>query len=95
MVATKATVAKEPTLKALPALKPNQPNHNIPIPNRTKGTLWGAWGTTIKLFREPIIQTITTADTPELIWTTVPPAKSKEPMACNQPRPQTQWARGE
>ena len=27
--------AKEPELKALPPLKPNQPNHSIPIPSKT------------------------------------------------------------
>ena len=36
----------------------------------------------------------TSADTPELMWTTVPPAKSSAPMSPIQPPPHTQWASG-
>ncbi len=39
LVLTKAIVAKLPEARALPALKPNQPNHNNPAPNKMKGTL--------------------------------------------------------
>src|SRR5688500_17617780 len=37
-VVAKAEAAKAPALSALPALKPNQPNHNNPVPNNTNGT---------------------------------------------------------
>ena len=43
-VLTSAAVATDPALKALPALKPNHPNHKMPAPRRTSGTLWGASG---------------------------------------------------
>ena len=36
----------------------------------------------------------TSADTPELMCTTVPPAKSSAPMPPIQPPPHTQWASG-
>ena len=35
VVATNATAAIGPALRALPALNPNQPNHNNPIPKST------------------------------------------------------------
>ena len=38
-VVTSAWTAKPLAAKADPALKPNQPNHKRPAPNRTKGTL--------------------------------------------------------
>src|SRR6185436_12700679 len=40
-----ASVAVVPADSALPALKPNQPNHNRPAPSMVKGTLCGriAW----------------------------------------------------
>jgi hypothetical protein len=34
-------VASPPEAKALPPLKPNQPNQSKPAPNKIKGTLWG------------------------------------------------------
>ena len=38
----------------------------------------------------------TSAETPELMWTTVPPAKSSAPSLNSQPSTdQTQWASGE
>src|SRR5688572_16366936 len=40
-VVANAEAAKAPALKALPALKPNQPNQSKPVPNNTKGTLAG------------------------------------------------------
>jgi hypothetical protein len=40
-VFTKAIVATEFAAKADPALNPNQPNHNIPAPKRTKGIFAG------------------------------------------------------
>src|SRR5437762_13973605 len=40
-VATNALPASAPVVSALPALKPNQPNHRIESPGRTNGTWWG------------------------------------------------------
>src|SRR5882762_2969804 len=42
LVVAKAEAAKGPADNALPALKPNHPNHSNPVPNRTKGMLAGA-----------------------------------------------------
>src|SRR5262245_49849842 len=44
LVARKAEVASSEAASADPALKPNHPNHNIPVPRMTKGTLAGACG---------------------------------------------------
>src|SRR5687768_16429197 len=41
IVVTKARLAIGPATSALPALKPNHPNHRRPAPSRTNGTLWG------------------------------------------------------
>src|ERR1022692_2165903 len=40
-VLTSAEVATDPAESALPALKPNQPNHKIPAPSSTSGMLCG------------------------------------------------------
>src|SRR3989337_3098978 len=40
-VVAKAEAARAPALKALPALKPNQPNQSKPVPNNTNGTFAG------------------------------------------------------
>src|SRR5690349_16679034 len=44
-VLVNARVAVVPAESALPALKPNHPNHSSPAPSIVKGTLWGriAW----------------------------------------------------
>src|ERR1041384_2877617 len=41
-VVAKAEAANVPALNALPALKPNQPNHSSPVPSNTKGIFAGA-----------------------------------------------------
>src|SRR5580692_5582047 len=43
-VATNALVAKLPALKALPALKPNQPTHSRQAPMKLNTTLCGIMG---------------------------------------------------
>ena len=45
IVFTNASAAMPFAASALPALKPNQPNHRSPAPRRVNGTLWGriAW----------------------------------------------------
>src|SRR6188768_4276702 len=40
-VVAKAEAANGPAPKALPALKPNHPNHSKPVPSNTKGMLAG------------------------------------------------------
>ncbi len=75
-VAANALVASGPAFNALPALKPNHPTHSKPVPMSESTTLCGTIGSCGKPSRLPIINANTSADTPELIWTTVPPAKS-------------------
>src|SRR5262245_15696463 len=41
IVVTNARPAIGLAASALPALKPNQPNHSTPAPRSTNGTLWG------------------------------------------------------
>ena len=36
----------------------------------------------------------TSAETPAVVWTTIPPAKSSTPSAASQPPPHTQWVTG-
>ena len=66
--------------RALPALNPNQPNHKSDAPSTTNGILCG----TTLLFSMPFLLPINIAstrpETPELICTTLPPAKSIEPI---------------
>src|ERR1039458_4625956 len=66
-VAANALVASEPALNALPALKPNQPTHNKPVPMSESTTLCGTIGSCGKAARLPIISANTSADTPELM----------------------------
>ena len=40
-VAAKAPAATPSAARALPALKPNQPNQSIPVPKSVMGRLWG------------------------------------------------------
>ena len=43
LVVRKACTARGDALRAEPALKPNQPNQSIPVPNSTKGMCAGTW----------------------------------------------------
>src|SRR5271166_3965905 len=74
-VATNALVARLPELSALPALKPNQPTHSRHAPIKLSTTLWGGISSSPKPTRRPRKNAHTNADTPEVMWTTVPPAK--------------------
>ncbi len=95
LVTTNAFTARPLAAKALPALKPNHPNHNSPVPNTTKGILWGVGTFLSKLVLLPKITAVTSAAMPALICTTVPPAKSNAPrLRKNPPIPQTQWQSG-
>src|SRR5216684_6320722 len=94
-VTTKALVARLPAATALPALKPNQPNQSRQAPSTVIVASCGSTFSLPKPSRLPSTSAATRAETPELIWTTVPPAKSSAPRLCSQPpAPQTQCAIG-
>ena len=95
LVLVNASAARPLAARAEPALNPNQPNHRSPAPSSTSGTLCGTIAARLKSLRGPSIRAAMSADTPALICTTVPPAKSSAPSFCSQPpAPQTQWASG-
>src|SRR5437867_156379 len=94
-VVTKAFAAKPLAFRALPALNPNHPTQSKAAPVTAKGRLCGAIYSVGKPRRLPTTMAHTRAETPELMCTTVPPAKSRAPMALIQPPfPQTQCASG-
>jgi hypothetical protein len=94
-VARKAETARPLAAKALPALKPNQPNQRMPAPSMVKVRLWGAKWLLPKPFLFPITSAAARAAIPALMWTTVPPAKSRAPNSRIQPPgAHTQWASG-
>src|SRR5512134_3685221 len=94
-VATKAEVDSSPAPSALPALKPNQPNQRMAAPRTVIGRLWGDMLSVPNPFRFPTTRAAARALTPEVMWTTVPPAKSRAPrFRIHPPIPQTQWATG-
>src|SRR5215471_5303673 len=99
-VATKALDARAPALRALPALNPNQPTHKRQAPITLSTMLWGRMDSCGKPKRLPKYRAHTNADTPELMCTTVPPAKSnagtRPPSEAlkNPPLPQTICASG-
>src|SRR5437868_13099142 len=76
-VATNALVAKLPAPSALPALNPNHPTHSRHAPMKLKTTLCGGIGSCGYPKRRPRYKAQTSADTPDVMWTTVPPAKSR------------------
>ena len=78
-VATKALEALPSAAKALPALKPNQPTHNRAAPMVVYVKLCGGIASEPNPSRRPTNSAQIKAETPELICTTVPPAKSSAP----------------
>src|SRR5262249_8277939 len=70
---------------AEPALKPNQPNHSSDAPIIVNGTFPGAIASRPKPMRLPITYAPTNPATPELMCTTVPPAKSSAPHCQLKP----------
>src|SRR5262245_43327886 len=78
-VTTNAEVASDPLARALPALKPNQPNHNREAPKTTMVASCGSSGSSPNPRRLPSTTAATSAEIPELMCTTVPPAKSMAP----------------
>src|SRR5665647_1806022 len=93
-VVTNAWAARPFAPIALPALKPNQPNQSSAAPRMVNGMLWGSIAYLPNPTRFPITSASARAANPELICTTVPPAKSSAPNWAAQPPPHTQWARG-
>ena len=99
-MATNALVARLPALNALPALNPNQPTHKRHAPMKLITTLCGGVGSLGYPMRFPRYSAQTSAETPEVMCTTVPPAKSsvgKRPPRFefnSPPLPQTMWAMG-
>ena len=79
---------------ALPALNPNQPTQSMAAPIITIPGLWGGRISSGKPRRLPSIAAITRAETPQVRWTTSPPAKSCTPRSASQPPPHTQWHTG-
>ena len=80
---------------AEPALKPNQPNHRMPVPSNVRGSECGGDGWLGQPRRRPITITATSAAIPALMWTTVPPAKSSAPRRNSHPAGEnTQCATG-
>ena len=94
-VTTNAPAARPLAPSALPALKPNQPNHKSAAPSTVIGKWCGSMGTTPLPLRLPSIMQATKPLTPLKIWITVPPAKSSAPKSRSQPpTPHTQCAMG-
>src|SRR6266571_303722 len=100
-VATCVTVmampACKPAVTAEPALKPNQPTHSNEAPMKVSTMLWDG---PLSL-RLPSTRHAIRPATPELMCTTVPPAKSRTltqasllPEDRKPSEPQTQWAIG-
>src|SRR3954453_16342122 len=96
VVLMKVTRAVVLAASAEPALKPNQPNHSSPAPSTTSGRLCGFIASLPKPSRGPSTSTSASPETPQLISTTVPPAKSSAPSFCvtQPPGPHTQCATG-
>src|SRR3954453_4986422 len=76
-VAMKALVANAFDASALPALKPNHPTQSRQAPMKLRTKLCGGMGCLGNPVRLPRYSAQTKADTPELMCTTVPPAKSR------------------
>ena len=98
---TQASPAKPSAVNAEPPLKPNQPNHSRAAPSITRGRLCGRIGSAPKPLRRPTTRASTSAATPALMCTTVPPAKSigvamdaNGPSPDRSPPPQTMCAIG-
>src|SRR5436190_2389759 len=76
VVVVKALAATPSAATALPALNPYQPTHNMPVPTMHSTRLCGAIFCLPKPSRLPRMMQRISADQPEDICTTVPPAKS-------------------
>src|ERR1017187_10620531 len=77
-VATNALVARLPADNALPALNPNHPTHSRQAPMKLITRLCGLEGNSGYPSRLPRYRAQIRAETPEVMCTTVPPAKSRQ-----------------
>src|SRR5437870_10939829 len=94
-VTTSAFTASSFALRALPALKPNHPNHSTEAPRITYGMLFGRLSRRSMPWRRPITSPAATAEPPEAWWTTSPPLKPMTPSDLRKPpMPQFQCAIG-
>src|SRR6185503_12088434 len=76
VVVAKAFAATPSAATALPALKPYQPTQSMPVPTMHRTMLCGAMGCLPNPIRLPRMRQRISADQPEDMCTTVPPAKS-------------------
>src|SRR4029077_1307447 len=76
VVVVKALAAMTSAATALPALNPYQPTQSMPVPTMQRTMLCGGMGSRPNPSRLPKIKQRISADQPEDMWTTVPPAKS-------------------
>src|SRR6478736_3963878 len=76
VVVVKALAATPSAATAEPALKPYQPTQSMPVPTMQSTRLCGGIGVLPKPRRGPMMMARIRADQPEVMWTTVPPAKS-------------------
>src|SRR6185295_6174527 len=84
-VATNALVAFVAAAAAEPALKPNHPVHSNAAPSTTREMLCGSIGTLPYPSLRPSISATTRPDQPDVMWMTVPPAKSSAPTQPPKP----------
>src|ERR1043166_1697917 len=102
VVVMNAFAATPSAATALPALKPYQPTHNMPVPTIHNTMLCGCIGSLPNPRRLPRRRHRINADQPEDMWTTVPPAKSIALILASAfqtpfispSTPQTIWAKG-
>src|SRR5207302_3070897 len=90
-----AIPARPSAATAEPALKPNHPTHSSDAPITVNTRLCGAMGSLLNPTRLPSASAQASAAIPELMCTTVPPAKSSTPAVAPQPPgSHIQWAIG-
>src|SRR5438876_2187181 len=83
VVVVNALAAIPSAATALPALNPYHPTQSMPVPIMQSTMLCGAMFSLPKPSRLPRIRQRTSADQPEVICTTVPPAKSMALMPAS------------
>src|SRR5262245_10445703 len=82
VVVVNALAAMPSEATALPALNPYQPTHSMPVPTMVNTMLCGRKGRLPNPVRLPRMRQRTSADQPDDMCTTVPPAKSMALMAA-------------
>src|SRR3989442_3351254 len=84
-VTTSAFTASSFALRALPALKPNHPNHSTEAPRITYGMLFGRLSRRSMPWRRPITSAAAAAETTAAGAPTTPPAKWLTPARLGTP----------